>query len=162
MKKFAVILSIILIFTILLPTNANASKELSDYEMSKGYSSLTFKPWIDYTDEDLFLLAHIVNAEAGGATYISDTCVAGVGSVVLNRVKDPRFPNTIKEVLWQRGQYYNGWQGAITMEPSERSWEIAQELLDNGPIFPPEVVWQANFTQGRGIYLATDKMYFCY
>lgn len=158
----------LLIFLILLAsfnqfaTDAHASRELAEYEEGKGYSAVEVKPYMDYTEEDLYLLAHIVNAEAGGANYISDTCVAGVGSVVLNRVRDPRFPNTIKEVLWQPGQYYNGWHGAITMEPSERSWEIAQELLDNGPIFPKEVVWQANFTQGAGVYLYTDRMYFCY
>lgn len=160
MRKLLVLLVLIFAF---LPIEANASEELAAHERHKGSKDLVFKPYMDYTEEDLYLLAHIINAEAGGGTsYISDQCVYGVGSVVLNRVRDPRFPNTIKEVLWQRGQYYNGWNGAITKEPADRSWQIAQELLDEGPIFPPEVVWQANFTQGRGIYLATDKMYFCY
>ena len=160
MKKLLVF--IVLIFA-MMPVLANASPELAHHESIKGNQNVELKPYYNYTEEDLYLLAHIINAEAGGGTsYISDQCVFGVGSVVLNRVRDPRFPNTIKEVLWQRGQYYNGWNGTITKEPVDRSWQIAQELLDEGPIFPPEVVWQANFTQGRGIYLATDKMYFCY
>ena len=160
MKKLLVF--IVLIF-VMMPVSAYASPELAKHESNKGNQNVELKPYYNYTEEDLYLLAHIINAEAGGGTsYISDQCVFGVGSVVLNRVRDPRFPNTIKEVLWQRGQYYNGWHGAITKEPVDRSWQIAQELLDEGPIFPPEVVWQANFTQGRGIYLATDKMYFCY
>jgi hypothetical protein len=161
-RKKLLIFLILLVGFNWLTIDSCASQELAEYESVKGYSKVELKPYMTYTDEDLYLLAHIVNAEAGGANYISDTCAAGVGSVVLNRVRDPRFPNTIKDVLWQPGQYYNGWNGAITMEPSERSWEIAQELLDNGPIFPAEVVWQANFTQGRGIYLYTDGMYFCY
>lgn len=160
-KKLLIFLILLVSFN-WLTINACASPELAEYESNKGYLALELKPYMNYTSEDLYLLAHIINAEAGGANYISDTCVAGVGSVVLNRVRDPRFPNTIKEVLWQPGQYYNGWHGAITMEPSERSWEIAQELLDHGPIFPKEVVWQANFTQGTGVYLYADKMYFCY
>ena len=160
----------LLIFLILLVSFsqlaivAHASPELAEHERFKGEVKVELEPWFKgYTYEDLYLLAHIINAEAGGGTsYISDQCVFGVGSVVLNRVRDTRFPNTIKEVLWQPGQYYNGWNGAITKEPVDRSWQIAAELLEEGPIFPPEVVWQANFTQGRGTYLYTDGMYFCY
>ena len=162
MKRLAVAL-MVLIFC-MIPVEAHASKELADHEQFKGEVRVEMEPWFgNYTYEDLYLLAHIINAEAGGGTsYISDQCVFGVGSVVLNRVKDPRFPNTIREVLWQPGQYYNGWNGAITREPVDRSWQIAAELLEEGPIFPPEVVWQANFTQGRDTYLYTDGMYFCY
>jgi spore germination cell wall hydrolase CwlJ-like protein len=162
MKRLVVAL-VLLIFAF-LPIEANASEELANHEQFKGEVRVEMEPWFgNYTYEDLYLLAHIINAEAGGDTsYISDQCVFGVGSVVLNRVKDPRFPNTIREVLWQPGQYYNGWHGAITKEPVDRSWQIAAELLEEGPIFPPEVVWQANFTQGRGTYLYTDGMYFCY
>ena len=162
MKRLIVAL-MVLIFC-MIPVEAHASKELADHEQFKGEVRVEMEPWFgNYTYEDLYLLAHIINAEAGGGTsYISDQCVFGVGSVVLNRVKDPRFPNTIREVLCQPGQYYNGWNGAITREPVDRSWQIAAELLEEGPIFPPEVVWQANFTQGRGTYLYTDGMYFCY
>lgn len=153
-------------FKILVSANAESDIKpcsiLAMHEQHKGELKLELEPWMEYTDEDLYLLAHIINAEAGGATYVSDQCVFGVGSVVLNRVKDPRFPNTIRDVLWQPGQYYNGWNGAITKEPSDRSWQIAAELLEQGSIFPPEVVWQANFPQGHGVYLYTDTMYFCY
>ena len=161
--KQLIIALVVLIFC-MIPVEAHASKELADHEQFKGEVRVEMEPWFgNYTYEDLYLLAHIINAEAGGGTsYISDQCVFGVGSVVLNRVKDHRFPNTIREVLWQPGQYYNGWHGAITREPVDRSWQIAAELLEEGPIFPPEVVWQANFTQGRGTYLYTDGMYFCY
>ena len=111
------------LFNFIIIANAESKKPesiLARYEKIKGEANLVFEPYMNYTEEDLYLLAHIINAEAGGATYVSDACVFGVGSVVLNRVKDPRFPNSIKEVLWQQGQYYNGWNGAITMEPSDR------------------------------------------
>lgn len=164
MKRLIVALMVLIFCMILIPIETHASEELANHERFKGEVRVEMEPWFgNYTYEDLYLLAHIINAEAGGGTsYISDQCVFGVGSVVLNRVKDPRFPNTIREVLWQPGQYYNGWHGAITREPVDRSWQIAAELLEEGPIFPPEVVWQANFTQGRGTYLYTDGMYFCY
>ena len=44
--------------------------------------------------------------------------------------------------------------------------DVAIDLLENGSKFPVEVVWQANFVQGKGIYktLSTSysTMYFCY
>lgn len=57
-----------------------------------------------YTDEDLDLLARIINAEAG-CDWIPDWVQRMVGSVVLNRVNSEHFPNSIREVIYQPGQY---------------------------------------------------------
>ena len=46
-----------------------------------------------YTDEDLYLLSHVI---AGEANYCDYNMKLYVGSVVLNRVKSPLFPNTLK------------------------------------------------------------------
>lgn len=57
-----------------------------------------------YNEKDLRLLSAIIFEEAG------NQCLAGqqaVGIVVLNRVKSSRFPNTIEEVLYQYGQFFN-------------------------------------------------------
>jgi len=160
--KITTFVLLLAILTTLLPVHCSASKELAKHEKGKGEANVVIEPYFkDCTYEDYYLLAHIINAEAG-SSYVSEQCAYGVGSVVLNRVKDKRFPNTVKEVLYQPGQYYNGWKGNITKEPNERSWRIASDLINNGPIFPENVVWQANFTQGRGVYLYTDTMYFCY
>ena len=89
----------------------------------------------------------------------------GVGSVVLNRVADDRFPDSIPEVIQQPGQYSTlSWLSSQT--PTEEVMEVTIDLLENGSKFPPEVVWQANFPQGSGTYqtLSTSysTMYFCY
>lgn len=55
-----------------------------------------------YTASDLSLLARLINAEAGGESYIAKVAV---GAVVMNRVKSSRFPNTISAVINQK---YNG------------------------------------------------------
>ena len=57
-----------------------------------------------YDEKDLRLLSAIIFEEAG------NQCLAGqqaVGIVVLNRVKSTRFPNTVEEVLYQYGQFFN-------------------------------------------------------
>ncbi len=118
----------------------------------------------DYTDEDLYILSHIIQCEAG---YCERAMMEGVGSVVLNRVADPRFPNTIYEVVNQPGQYRPVMDGIFTSaEPTELVMEVAIDLLQWGSKYPPEVVWQANFPQGQGTYLTLSTsystMYFCY
>jgi hypothetical protein len=53
-------------------------------------------------DRELDLLARLITAEAGAEPY--DGQVA-VGAVVLNRIKSGRFPDTIREVIYQDGQF---------------------------------------------------------
>ena len=118
----------------------------------------------EYTDEDLYVLSHIIQCEAG---YCERAMMEGVGSVVLNRVADPRFPNTIIEVVNQPGQYRPVTDGIFTSAvPTDLVIEVSIDLLEHGSKFPPEVVWQANFPQGVGTYqtLSTSysTMYFCY
>ena len=117
-----------------------------------------------YTEEDLYVLSHIISAEAGNC---SEDMMLSVGSVVLNRVQDDRFPNTIEEVVFQQGQYSPTWNGAYYAEPTEAACEVAKTLLEEGPTIDPSVVWQAEFPQGQGVYDTIDSpwgttMYFCY
>lgn len=115
----------------------------------------------DYTQEDLDLLAHVIYAEAG-SDYCTDEMRYGVGSVVLNRVEDECFPDTLYNVIYQKGQYQCTWDGNIDKTPDERSYRIAQDLLNNGSIFPSDVVYQAEFKQGSGVYTKIQNIYFCH
>ena len=116
---------------------------------------------IIYTPEDLDLLARVINSEAG-SSWLSDEHQLAVGSVVLNRVADSRFPNTLKGVVYQRGQYACVWSGMINRTPSERAINNAKYLLENGVTIPTNVVWQAQFRQGVGLWKYIEGHYFCY
>ena len=116
------------------------------------------------TDNDLYILSHIISAEAGNC---SEDMMIAVGSVVLNRVKDERFPDSIEEVVFQPGQYSPTWNGTYYNEPTDEAVEVAEMLLTDGSQIDESVVWQAEFVQGVGIYEVIDspwgtKMYFCY
>jgi len=134
---------------------------LAEHEFMKGQQKLILKPKFNYTNEDVMILAQIINTECGAA-YLSDELSFYVGSVVLNRVMSDRFPNTIKEVAYAPGQYSPVGSTRWYTMPNERSYEIATELLNEGSVLPPEVVWQANFPQGKGVYIQQEGMYFCY
>lgn len=110
-------------------------------------------------DMDTYILAHVICGESEGC---SRAMKESVGSVVLNRVKDERFPNSIEEVVFQEGQYSCTWDGNYYREPSEECWEVAKDLLENGVTIDENVVWQAEFPQGVGVYDVIGNMYFCY
>ena len=116
------------------------------------------------------MLACGIYSEAGGDAC-SDLCRRYVGDVMLNRVTDPRFPDTLEGVLRQEGQYGRCyWTGIVwperATEPGEaaaveRAYRIARELLagEHSEISGAGYVWQAEFEQGQDvIYL--DGIYF--
>ena len=123
---------------------------------------------MDISFEDLYLLSKIIYAEAG-SEWLSDEWKMCVGEVVLNRVASSEFPDTISDVLFQRGQYYSRSSTYFAnLKPSERCVNIALELLMGERYMnDPSVVFQANFRQGSGVcehfydaYLGST--YFCY
>ena len=117
--------------------------------------------------EDLYLLAKIMYAEAG-SYWLSDEWKMCVGEVVLNRVASPEFPDTVREVLEQPGQYYGKNSSYFeSLQPTERCVELALRLLEGERLMEPSVVFQANFRQGGGVHVEyqDDQLgstYFCY
>lgn len=118
--------------------------------------------------DELMLLAKIMHAEAGGALWLPDDWVMCVGEVVLNRVASTEFPNTISEVIYQKGQYYgSGSTYFNNLTPNERTVLVAVRLLEGERYMnKPSVVFQAEFIQGSGTYIKfTDSKlgttYFC-
>ncbi len=56
------------------------------------------------------LLAALIYCEAGNQPYAGQV---GVGAVVMNRVASGRFPNSIREVIYQRGQFTPAMTGKL-------------------------------------------------
>lgn len=58
----------------------------------------------------------------------------GVAAVTLNRVNDPRFPDTICEVVYQRKQFSWANRGdrepRLTVKAEVRAWEMAGEVAE--------------------------------
>ena len=63
----------------------------------------------EYSDSILKLLASIIFCEAGNQPYEGHVAV---GAVVMNRVRSDAFPDTVREVIYQKGQFTpagSGW-----------------------------------------------------
>lgn len=118
--------------------------------------------------EDLYLLSKIIYAEAG-SDWLSDDWKMSVGEVLLNRVAHSDFPGTIREVVYQPGQYYGAQSRYFeNLRPDGRCVGLAKRLLEGERVLcDPAVVFQANFRQGQGVHTALhDKYlgwtYFCW
>ena len=114
-----------------------------------------------YTGDDLWYLSRVIQSESG---YCSREMQEAVGSVVLNRVEDERFPDSIPEVIEQPGQYSTV-SSLASNEPTPEALAVAVDLLENGSKLPEDILYQANFPQGTYTYktisTSYSTMYFC-
>lgn len=131
-----------------------------DYRFIRSDLLSTTKTERTYSNDDLYVLSHIIDAEMGVESWEDKLYT---GSVVLNRVQgDPYWGNTIREVVFKRGQYQPTWSGSFYRHPSQESINAARYLLENGSQIPCNVVYQAEFKQGSGIWKKTKGAYYCY
>lgn len=80
--------------------------------------------------EDVVLFAAILECEAGGSSYDGMLAVA---TVIMNRVASSRFPNTLKGVIYQSGQFSPTWNGSLervlSRGPSSTAYSVAKAAL---------------------------------
>ena len=117
----------------------------------------------DFRNSCYEIMCKIGNAEAGNCP---DMEICYVLNVIENRVEHPEFAQTtVYAVIYAPGQYSPTWNGAINKIPSARVRRIVDQYL-RGEIetgMPSNVVYQATFTQGSGIWMAMSSgHYFCY
>ena len=80
-----------------------------------------------YVEEDLYWLSRAIYSESGNQPMKGRIAV---GTVILNRVADERFPDTIKDVVFAPGQFSPVANGTIYREPDEESVIAAMLCLD--------------------------------
>ena len=80
-----------------------------------------------YNSNDRYLLAKVIYAEARGESYTGQVAIA---AVVLNRVEDSRFPNTIAGVIYQPWAFTAVNDGQINLEPNQRAYQAADDALN--------------------------------
>jgi len=83
-----------------------------------------------YTEDELYWLARIIYAEAGGESMEG---MIAVGNTILNRVESDLYPDTIYEVIFDRKytvQYEPVLNGTIYNAPSADAYEAARRCLE--------------------------------
>lgn len=112
--------------------------------------------------EDVKLLAEVMWHE-NWSTDKEHLAAYYTGGVVLNRVKRKDFPNTIKGVLYQRGQYITT-KKFFTVDLPQECYEMALKLLKYGvPEMPITVIYQSTHKSfGSGVWKCINGEYFNY
>ncbi|MTH53161.1 LysM peptidoglycan-binding domain-containing protein [Bacillus mangrovi] len=81
---------------------------------------------ISVSKEEKELLAKLVHAEAKGEPHEGKVAVA---SVVLNRVESSQFPDTVKDVIYEKNAFSPVANGSIHKPANEESKQAAEEAL---------------------------------
>ena len=79
------------------------------------------------TNSNVDLLARAISGEARGEPYEGQVAV---GAVILNRVDNPNFPNTIAGVIYQKGAFDSVHDGQINMTPTTSARKAAQDAIN--------------------------------
>ena len=93
-----------------------------------------------YDEEDLYWLSRIISAESRGEPLYGKIAV---GNVVLNRVNSKSFASTIKDVVFEKGQFTPVINGTLYDEPTSESL-IAAKICLEGYSISDEILFFCN------------------
>ncbi len=131
-RCYKFIVSLLVLICVLIPVRKVFATEV-DSENNKNVSAMQTKSAtqqkrevISITSDELLLLSKLITGEARGESYEGQVAVA---AVVINRVKDPRFPKTIKDVIYQQNAFSVVKDGSINIQPTENAYKAAEEAL---------------------------------
>jgi len=109
---------------------------------------------------DIYWLARIIEAEAGGESYQGKLAV---GNVIMNRVKSKDFPDTVYKVIFE---YYQGIpqfspvaDGTIYNTPSADSMKAARESYDGTKRPVGNALYFFNPAKAAGTWIVKNRAY---
>lgn len=109
-------------FTIFKRVSDIDAYSLQGYSLPSTYDSISES---GVTDSDVYLLAQLISHEAKGQGLNG---WIGVGEVVRNRMESGAFPNTLREVIYQDGQFEKV-EDVIYEQPNEYIIATAKGVL---------------------------------
>lgn len=130
-----------------------STEYLSDFPIANRWGVIL-------TEAEIDVLNRIVMLEAGGESIEGQQAVT---EVILNRVADPDYPDTIIKVLRQKGQF-STWKNRhiAVADPSEEVKESVQAVLNGETdILPFETVYFSRGAQNSRIEKKIGKHVFC-
>lgn len=150
-----------------VPSVSKTTSQVSSNNTSNSTATQTSAK-VAYSQADVDLLARLINSEAEGEPY---NAKVAVGAVVLNRVKDPRFPNTISAVIYEKnGVYYQFTpvlNGTINKPAPQDSINAAYDSLKGedptkGAVYYFDDSTTNQWLWSKPIAIRIDKMIFTY
>ncbi len=99
----------------------------SAYETLAGISQDSAQGVGGFSSADVYLLAKTIYAEGRGEPY---TGQVAIGAVVLNRVRNNDFPNTVSGVVYQRHAFTAVSDGQINLTPNDTAMKAAKDAIN--------------------------------
>ena len=100
----------------------------SSYQALAGQSGNNTSGGVNgYSSSDVYLLAKTIYAEGRGEPYVGQVAI---GAVVLNRIRDRAFPNTISGVVYQKHAFTAVSDGQINLTPNDTAMKAARDALN--------------------------------
>ncbi|MFP4199027.1 MAG: cell wall hydrolase [Halanaerobium sp.] len=106
---------------------SGSDKEEEKDKKQEEVESDEFYDHKNFSADEIEILASIINAEARGESYKGKVAV---GAVIINRVYDPSFPDSIKEVVYQSGQFTPVDNGMIDLSPNSDAFKAAYDAVN--------------------------------
>lgn len=118
-----------------------------------------------FSSNELYLMARTVHAEARGEPYEGQVAVA---AVILNRIKDADFPNTVSGVIYQKGAFSAVNESQFWLTPNETAKKAVQDAINgwdpsNGAVYyySPKKVGYHRFMSSLPAYRTIGDHKFC-
>ena len=174
MKRFIIICILMLLLLILavflMPAADGQAKEIPDdfetriQSMIREHKIMTDRliaAW-EHQKESINLLAEAIYWE-NWHTDKEHLAAYYTGAVVMNRVRSGAWPDTVKGVLYQKGQYSTT-KYFYTKEIPPEVYDMARDIYKNGtPEVPENVIFQSMQPNlGRGHWKTINGEYFAY
>lgn len=136
---------------------SSGSDSYSESESSSSDSSSQNEA-VSASSDDLSLLAALIYCEAGGEPYEGQVAV---GAVVMNRVRSGSFPNSIRDVIYQSGQFSPASSGALSraMANGNYCYSAAEEALAGADNTGGALYFRAGTSSGKGIVIGRQTFY---
>ena len=80
-----------------------------------------------FSSSEVYLLAKTIYAEGRGEPYVGQVAI---GAVVLNRVRNKNFPNTISGVVYQKHAFTAVSDGQINLTPNDTAMKAARDAIN--------------------------------
>ena len=113
-------------------------------------------------ESDRDLLAKILYCDGGGESV---DCQKAIMSVIVNRLNSGKWGNTIKSVIYAKGQFSPIFDGSMQRaKPTQTQYDIVDYVLENGSTLPSWVMYfRASYHfswKGYTPYCTIDNTYF--
>lgn len=131
----------------------------SETNTAQLHTSDTLPSSANYNEEDLYWLSRVISAESRGEPLLGQIAV---GNVVLNRVTSHEFPNTIREVVFDRKngvQFEPVSNGTIHDTPTE-SAVLAAKLCLEGASVVEDCLYFFAPSLSKGTWITQNRAYF--